>query len=76
MLGTDIRYWVEAADGNNITGPGITDSERYTLHIVDEAAKREELSTEMNEMLSGFKSATDDAQSVENDLGDIVYEKK
>ncbi|HEX4123380.1 MAG TPA: DUF4175 family protein [Tepidisphaeraceae bacterium] len=76
LLGTDISYWIEAADGNNISGPGVTDSERYTLHVVDEAAKREELSEEMSEMLSGFQSATDDAQSVENDLGDIVYEKK
>jgi hypothetical protein len=76
LLDTEIIYWVEAADANNITGPGIGESERYVLHIVDPSQKREELSTEMNEMLSGFKSATDDAQSVENDLGDIVYEKK
>jgi hypothetical protein len=76
LLDTEIHYWVEAADANNISGPGISDSERYVLHIVDPAQKREELSTEMNEMLSGFKSATDDAQSVENDLGGIVYEKK
>jgi hypothetical protein len=76
LLDTDIRYWVEAADANDVSGPGKSESERYMLHIVDESQKREELSTEMDEMLSGFKSATDDAQSVENDLGDIVYEKK
>jgi hypothetical protein len=72
LLGSELHYWVTATDGNK----GVGESEHYTLHVVDEAQKREELSTEMNELLSGFKSATDDAQSVENDLGDIVYEKK
>ena len=41
--GDTIRYWVEAVDNNNVTGPGVTLSSSQRLLVVTPEAKRDEI---------------------------------
>lgn len=41
--GDTVRYWIEATDNNNVTGPGITQSSSQRLIVVTPEAKRDEI---------------------------------
>src|SRR5277367_1182603 len=41
--GTTIEYWMEARDANDVTGPGIGESEHHTIKVVSEVEKKAEV---------------------------------
>jgi hypothetical protein len=41
--GSTLRYWIEAVDNNNVTGPGIGESAKKSIVIVSEDEKKAEL---------------------------------
>jgi hypothetical protein len=73
--GTTLEYWMEAEDANNITGPGITDSEHHTIKIVSDAEKKAEV---MNRLMDSLNIITDISKNqvkVNKDLGGVIEGK-
>ncbi len=71
-----LEYWMEAEDANNVTGPGVTDSEHHTIKIVSDIEKKAEV---MNRLMDSLSSITDISQSQEKinqDLGTIIQGKQ
>lgn len=64
--GTVIQFWLEAADNNNVSGPGITQSDRYAIRIGTEAEVRANL---MNR-LGDYESQMEDLRQNQQDLSD------
>jgi len=78
LEGSNIEYWLEALNNNNISkkGPGIGDSEHYALRIVSEEVKRAEIAGRMAAQIDAIKNGVDDQQTLSDTLGDLVLEKK
>jgi hypothetical protein len=75
LIGSTIEYWLTAADGNNVTGPGITQSEHLVIRCVTEDEKRAELAQQEAQIIGAFGNTAADQQGVTNDVGDMVKEK-
>jgi NurA-like 5'-3' nuclease len=73
--GQTIEYWMEAEDGNNVTGPGITDSEHHTIKIVSELEKKSDVMNRWVDELSVIKEVSETQSSVNHDLGEIIQAK-
>lgn len=73
--GQTIEYWMEAEDGNNITGPGITDSEHHTIKVVSELEKKSDIMNRWVDELSTITEVSSTQQKVNQDLGDIIQGK-
>ena len=43
VIGSTVRYWIEAVDNNNVTGPGVGASEKKTFAVLSEEAMKAEL---------------------------------
>ena len=74
--GTTLEYWMEAEDGNNVTGPGISDSEHHTIKIVSEAEKKEDIMNRWVDSLSTITDISETQEKVNKDLGDLIQEKR
>jgi len=70
-----LEYWMEAEDGNNVTGPGITDSEHHTIKIVSELEKKADIMNRWVDELSTITEISETQKSVNKDLGDIIEGK-
>lgn len=57
--GTVITYWIEAADNNTATGPGLTETRRQQFVVVSPAAKREEIQRRIGESSHALKELSD-----------------
>jgi hypothetical protein len=73
--GNTIEYWMEAEDGNNVTGPGITDSEHHTIKIVSETEKKAEIMNRLVDSLSTLTDINQTQQKINEDLGNIIQGK-
>jgi hypothetical protein len=73
--GNTIEYWMEAEDGNNVTGPGITDSEHHTIKIVSEAEKKADVMNRLVDSLSTITDITQNQQKINQDLGEVIEGK-
>ena len=74
--GTTVEYWMEAQDGNNVTGPGITESEHHSIKVVSEMEKRAEV---MNRLMDSLNVITDISQKqteVNEQLGEAIEGKQ
>jgi len=76
--GSSIEFWVEAVDNNNVrpSGPGVGDSEHYALRIVSEEVKRAEVAARMAGQIETLKTGIDDEQTLSDQLGTFVKEKR
>ena len=43
LEGSNIEYWLEAEDNNDVTGPGEGESEHFSARVVSELEKRKEI---------------------------------
>jgi hypothetical protein len=73
--GNTIEYWMEAQDANNVTGPGITDSEHHTIKIVSEVEKKAEVMNRLMDSLSTITDISQNQEKVNEDLGTIIQGK-
>jgi hypothetical protein len=73
--GTSLEYWMEARDANNVTGPGVTESEHHIIKVVTAMGKRAEI---MDRMLSGLSNVEDiskNQKGINQDLHQIIQGK-
>jgi len=73
--GTSIEWWLEARDGNNVTGPGVTSSERYVFRVVTEEEKRAELMSRLGDYMGEIDTVQRDQTDLSTKLGTMVQEK-
>jgi len=46
-----VQYWAVAADGNNVTGPGLTESRRFSIYLVTPAVAVAKFEIQMNDFV-------------------------
>ena len=73
--GNTVEYWMEAEDGNNVTGPGIGDSEHHTIKIVSEIEKKAEVMNRLVDSLSTITDISENQEKINKDLGDVIQGK-
>ena len=74
--GQVIEWWVEAADGNTDTGPGVTESEHRTLRIGTEAEVREYLLGRLGNPLQEIQDVQERQVEEAGKLGEVFRERK
>ena len=72
IVGDTIDVWAEAADANNVTGPGVAVSEHRHLRVVDEAEKRRELMGKLGDYLGKVKDVSDQQRDLTAEVGTMV----
>jgi hypothetical protein len=73
--GTTVEYWMEARDGNNVTGPGIGESEHHTIKVVSDIEKRAEIMNRLMDSLSTVTDISQNQQKINQDLGAVIQGK-
>ena len=74
--GTTVEYWMEARDGNNVTGPGIGESEHHTIKVVSDIEKKAEVMNRLMDSLSTITDISQNQEKVNKDLGDAIQGKQ
>lgn len=70
--GMTIEYWMEAEDANNVTGPGVGDSEHHVIRVVSEAEKKAEIMNRMMDDLSVVQELQDHEALINQALGTAI----
>jgi hypothetical protein len=71
--GDRIDYWIEAIDGNDVTGPGKGDSDHYVIKLATEAEKRAELAGRTNDALSVLDQSAQTQDGLSRTLGTLIF---
>jgi type III secretion system FlhB-like substrate exporter len=72
---TTVEYWMEAQDANNVTGPGVGESEHHTIKIVSEIEKKAEIMNRLMDSLSTMTDDLHDQEKINKDLGEVIQGK-
>ena len=73
--GSRVEYWIEAADNNNATGPGVGASEHQFLKVVSQEEKRADLLNRAGDYLGGISDVAGNQEKLNRNLGAIITEK-
>jgi hypothetical protein len=73
--GTNIEFWVEAEDNNDVTGPGIGSSEHHIAKVVSEDEKRADLLNRAGDYLGSIGDVVTDQEKLNQSLGALILEK-
>jgi len=73
--GSIIEYWIEAADNNDATGPGVGVSEHQFARVVSESEKRADLLNRAGDYLGSISDVAADQDKLNKNLGVIIREK-
>ena len=73
--GAVIEFWLETADANDVTGPGIGQSEHFTARIVTDQEKLADLMNRTTDMLNGVGEVAGHEEELTKQLGGIITEK-
>jgi hypothetical protein len=76
LEGSTIEYWLEAEDNNNVTGPGIGESEHYSARVVSESEKRAEILARLGSSIQDVQRGVDDQEKLHGGLRDLILERK
>jgi hypothetical protein len=76
LTGSTIEYWLSAKDANDVTGPGVSETEHFALKAVTEDQKRAQLAEEESQIIGNFGSTAAEQKGVTNDVGDMVHGQK
>ena len=76
LEGSNIEYWLEAEDNNDVTGPGIGASEHFSARVVTEAEKRAEILARLGASIQDVERGVSDQEKLHKDLGDLILERK
>jgi hypothetical protein len=74
--GTTLEYWMEAEDANNVTGPGVSDSEHHTIKIVSDIEKKAEVMNRLMDSLSTITDISQNQEKINKDLGEAIQGKQ
>jgi hypothetical protein len=69
-----IEYWMEAVDGNDVTGPGRVVTDRARIKIVSEAEKRAELEERANDALGSLDQVGQSEDDLARKLGTLIFQ--
>ena len=72
---TTVEYWMEAQDANNVTGPGVGDSEHHTIKIASDIEKKAEVMNRLMDSLSTITDISQNQEKVNKDLGEAIRVK-
>jgi hypothetical protein len=67
-----IEYWIEAADNNHVTGPGVGQSEHQWAKVVSESEKRADLLNRASDYLGSINDLTADQEKLNQSLGQLI----
>ena len=70
--GSVVTYWIEAADNNTATGPGVTETRRQQFVIVSPAAKREEILRRIGENSNVLKDLSDTQRKLGEEIDALL----
>ena len=73
--GTSLEYWLEAQDTNNITGPGIGESEHHVIKVVTAMEKKADVMERMLSELSSVYDISKDQKNINKDLHQFIQGK-
>jgi hypothetical protein len=73
--GTVVEWWLEALDGNDVTGPGKAASEHYLTRIGTEAQVRDALMTRLTNSFGSLQDTQQSQQDLTQDLGKLITAK-
>lgn len=73
--GSVIEWWLEAADTNNVTGPGIARSDRFLFRVGTESQVRDALMARLNNSFGSLQDTQQNQQDLARDLGQLILEK-
>ena len=76
LEGSNIEYWLEAEDNNDVNGPGIGSSDHFTARVVSEAEKRAEILARLGASIQDVQRGMDDQEKLHRSLGDLILERK
>ena len=70
-----IEYWMQAVDGNKVTGPGKGVTQQARIKIVTDAEKRAELAGRTNDAIGSLDEESQSEDSLARDLGARIFQK-
>ncbi len=71
--GDVVDYWLDAMDGNTVTGPGVgVVAEHYQARVVSEADKRADLASRLDDTLRGLNDVKEGQDELSKRLGDMI----
>ena len=70
-----IDYWLEAADANNVTGPGKGATDKAEIKIVTEDEKNAELTSRANDALGALDEMSRSEDDLSRHLGTQIFQK-
>jgi hypothetical protein len=73
LEGSNIEYWIEVQDGNNVTGPLVASSDRFRVRIVSEIEKRADLMNRLNDQLGAIDFVAEDQEKLSQALGSLIH---
>jgi hypothetical protein len=74
--GMSLEYWMEAQDSNNVTGPGIGESEHHVIKVVTPMEKKAEIMDRMMSDLSNLDDLSKQQDQINQDLNTALRGKK
>jgi hypothetical protein len=75
-LGARVEYWIEVADNNNVTGPGLSASEHQLARVVTPDEKRADLLNRAGDYLGTITDVAGDQERLSQNLGDLIFPRK
>ena len=73
--GSQIEYWLEAEDNNNVTGPGVGATDHQLAKIVSPEEKRADLLNRAGDYLGSISDVASDQEKLNKNLGQIIRAK-
>ena len=74
--GDAVEYWIEAADGNDVTGPGIGTTGHFRIKVVTPEEKKAEMAGRLMNTFQGLNDIADEQEKLHRDVGASLHEKK
>lgn len=72
VTGCTVRYWIEATDNNNVTGPGIGQSAKKTLVFVSEEEKKAKLLESLGAKAADLEGLQETQKKLNEDLDSTI----
>lgn len=73
--GARFEFWVEVEDNNDVTGPGIGQSDHHLARVVSSTEMRNDLLNRAGDFLTGIAETTTDQEKLNQNLGKIILAK-
>jgi hypothetical protein len=75
-VGDTIEFWAEAADTNDVSGPGVGSSGHYTFKVISAEDKQKEVLDKLGDYLGQIHEVSDDQRDLTTKVGEIAKPKR